>query len=82
MPLGVGHSKNGLDLLFRVVSRICEYPWINATLYPVVTRNNDTIFHGMDEVIVEDIFPDGLDEFASAVSHELAALSIPVWMPT
>ena len=82
MLLEAGGSKKGLDLLFRVVGGICEYPWINATLYPIMTCNNNTISHGMDEVIVKDVFPDGLDEFTSTVGHELAALSIPVWVPT
>lgn len=35
----------------------------------------------MDEVVIENIFPDGLNELTSAVSHELATLGVPMWVP-
>ena len=35
----------------------------------------------MDEVVIENIFPDSLDELTSAVSHETTTLSVPVWVP-
>ena len=50
--------------------------------YPVMTCDNNPISHGMNEVIVKNIFPDSLNELMSAVSHKLCMLGIPVWMPT
>ena len=43
--------------------------------------NDNAIYHGVDEIVVEDVLPDCLHELAAAVSHELAALGIPAWVP-
>ena len=71
----------GSDSLFRVVCGVCEYPRIDSMLYPVGARDNDPINHGMDEVVIEKVFPDGLYELTPAVSHKLTTLRVPLWMP-
>jgi hypothetical protein len=67
--------------LFWIVGRVCKYPWIDPAPNTVVTCNNNSIFHGVQEVIVKDVLPDSLNELTPTVSHELAALGVPVWVP-
>ena len=71
----------GSDLLFGVVCGVGEYTWINPMLYPVGTRDDNSIYHGVNELIVKNIFPDSLHKLTSAVSHELTTLGIPLWVP-
>jgi hypothetical protein len=75
-------SQKKSDSLLWVVSRVGEYTWINSMFYPIMAHHDNTIYHCMDKVVIKNIFPDSLDEFTSAVSHELATLGIPVWVLT
>ena len=73
--------SDGSDLLFRVVGGVSEYPRINPTSYPVRACDNDPVYHCMNEVVIKNVFPNGLNELAPAVSHELTALGVPLWVP-
>ena len=71
-----------LNPLFWIIRRISEYPWVNPTLDPVMTCDDNAISHCMDEVIVQHILPDSLHELATAMGHQLLSLGLPVWVPT
>ena len=47
----------------------------------IMTYNNDPVFHGMNEIVIKKVFPNGLDELTLAVSHDLALLGVPSWVP-
>ena len=68
------NSFSKVDLLFWVIHRVGEYVGINPMFYSITTCDNNPIFHGMDEVIIQNIFPDSLDQLTSTVSHKLATL--------
>jgi len=70
-----------LSSLFRIISRVCEDSRINPSLDPIITCDDDAIYGSMNEVIVQHILPDCLHELTAAVSHELVALGLPVWVP-
>ena len=73
--------SDGSDLLFRIVSGVSEYPWINPASYPVRACDNNPVYHGMNEVVVKNVFPNGLNKLTPAVSHELTALGVPLRVP-
>ena len=71
-----------LNPLFWIIRGISEYPWVNPAFDPVMTCDNNSISHRMDEVIIQHVLPDGLHELAAAMGHQLLSLGLPVWVPT
>ena len=71
-----------LDSLFWIIGRISENPWIDSPFDSIITCDDNSVYHGMDEVVIEHIPPNCLHELTPAVGHELVALGLPVWVPT
>ena len=76
-----GWSQKSENSLLWVVGRVSKYTWVNSTPDTVMTCNNNPIFHGVNKIIVKEVSPDSLDELTPAVSHELASLGVPSWVP-
>ena len=70
-----------LDLLLRIICRISKNTRINPAFYSVVANDHNAIYHGMNEIVVQEEPPDCLNELPAAVSHQPSSLCIPTWMP-
>lgn len=81
MQLRINSLEIRRDSLLWVISGVSKYTRINSTFYAVMADDDNSIYHSMDKVVVKDVLPDGLDELASAVSHKLAMLGVPVRVP-
>ena len=60
----------GLDLLFRIIRRVCKDPWIKSTRYPITTFNYDTVLVSLKKFVVEENFPLRMHQFTMAVGHK------------
>ena len=43
----------GTDLLLRIISRVCEYAWVEPSLHTVAAQYNDAMLIRLYELVVE-----------------------------
>ena len=71
-----------MSSLLWIVGGISKNLWVDLLFDPVITCNDNSIYHGVDKVVIQHILLDHLHELTPAMSHELVALGLPVWVPT
>jgi hypothetical protein len=60
-------EKEKIYLLFRIIGRIGEYPWVEASQFAVGAHEHQPILHGVDELVVQHGLPLLLEQLTSAV---------------
>ena len=66
--------------LFQIISRICEDPWIDASLNTIVAPHNHAIGVNVDEMIVKQELPDYMHELPMTMGQYTLLLSVPFRM--
>jgi hypothetical protein len=68
------------DILFRIVSRVCEKLRVNLPFNPISTVDNNSICVCMEEIVIKEEPPDGMHELLATMSEDFTLLGTPLFM--